>query len=70
MGLANEHEKIAIAIGETMVSYEPKLAIAHNVATALGIDTRASGEFRSTVLAAHLRVKAEWHPAWEATPRG
>jgi len=63
--LANEHERIAIAIGETMVGYEPKMVIGHNVALALGYNI---GEprymaFRQAVLSAHRRVKAEWADA-------
>jgi len=65
VALANEHEKVAIAIGETMVNYEPKLAIAHNVAVALGYVPGSMHYmlFRRTVLNAHRRVKAEWQDA-------
>lgn len=62
MALANEHEKVAIAIGETMVEYLPKLAIAHNVALSLyrTISDPRYMLFRQAVLEAHKRVKAEW----------
>ena len=65
MVLANEHERVAIAIGSTMVGYEPKLAIAHNVALSLGylVGMPRYQEFRDTVLHAHQRVKAEWADA-------
>ncbi len=48
-----------------MVNYEPKLAIAHNVAVALGYVPGSMHYmlFRRTVLNAHRRVKAEWQDA-------
>lgn len=60
MGLANEHEKVATAIGETMVGYEPKLAIAHGVAQALELDRERYLRFREVVLLAHIKVRNEW----------
>lgn len=62
MALSNEHERIAIAIGKAMVGYEPKIAIGHNVAIALGypISDRRYLAFRQAILSAHRLVKAEW----------
>ena len=65
MALANEHELVATAIGETMIGYEYKLAVAHKVGLAL-FGGPPNGPhmnnnywlFRQEVLKAHRRVKA------------
>lgn len=66
-GIGDEVLAIAEAIGETMVPYEPKLAIAHNVALVL-VGEPGWGEnlnlgykeFRDAMFSAHRRVRAEW----------
>lgn len=72
MALASEQEKVAVAIGETMVGYEYKIAIAHSVGMAL-FDGPPNGphmntdylQFRQVVLEAHKRVKASFKTPWK-----
>ena len=71
MALSNEHERIAIAIGEALVGYEAKIAIGHTVAETLfgkghwPPDLRYVA-FRRAILSSHRLTRAKIQEAIDA----